>query len=80
MMTHLRPLGQAPISTKIDSLSCLTPGDSYYVQLDGFNGATSTGKIKVSDCVCDPLSIELEGDCQNRIIDAQAGVDTGINS
>jgi hypothetical protein len=48
-------------------------------QVNGSNGATSTGKIKVSDCVCDPLSIELEGDCQNRIIDVQAGVDTGIN-
>lgn len=51
-------------SAWIQQATCLTPGATYYVQVDGFNGAEGQGTIQVTDCGGSPLTIEA-GDCQS---------------
>lgn len=44
-------------------LACLDPGATYYLQIDGFNGASGMGTISMSDCGNTPLSLDAGG-CQ----------------
>ena len=49
-------------------LYCLTPGDTFLVQLDGFNGATiNNGLITVKDLGGEPLSVDAGG-CQTKFV------------
>ena len=51
-------------SAMIQTASCLTPGATYYVQMDGFNGTAGAGTIMVMDCGGSPLTVDA-GDCQS---------------
>lgn len=63
-------LGFAPY---IDQLSCLEPGKTYYIQLDGYNGTQGAGTILVEDCGNAPLTADA-GACQTNF-DGWDGVD-----
>lgn len=55
-------------SAGIDQASCLTPGATYYIQVDGYNGAESAnGVLTILDCGGTPLAVDA-GDCQSRFI------------
>jgi len=48
--------------------SCLTPGATYYIQVDGYNGAESnTGTLNITDCGNAPLAVDF-GSCQSRYL------------
>ena len=46
-------------------VSCLEPGQTYYLQVDGFNGMEGNGTIELIDVGTPPLSLDLGG-CQSR--------------
>jgi hypothetical protein len=51
-------------SAGLVEVSCLTPGATYYIQVDGFNGASSAnGDLILIDCGGVPLAVDA-GDCQ----------------
>jgi hypothetical protein len=55
-------------SAGIVEASCLTPGATYYVQVDGFNGATiNNGTLTLIDCGGAPLAVDA-GECQSRFV------------
>lgn len=50
------------------NLNCLTPGATYYVQVDGFNGAESaTANVNLVDNGGTLVSVDA-GDCQSRYV------------
>jgi hypothetical protein len=51
----------------IDELACLTPGETYYVQLDGYFGTIGAGDICITDCGNDLLAADA-GACQSRFL------------
>jgi len=55
--------GGPGLSPHIEQLSCLVPGQTYYVQLDGFGSTRGAGTIIITDCGNAPLTVEA-GDCQ----------------
>ncbi len=59
--------GGPGLSPLIDQLSCLTPGKTYYIQLDGYSGIEGQGTITVTDCGNAPLEVDA-GECQTRIL------------
>lgn len=67
------------VSGGINELACLTPGATYYIQVDGYNGASSTnGELTIIDCGGAALSIDA-GDCQTRFVGyAPAEADTNF--
>ena len=48
-------------SSYIQELSCLTPGATYYIQVDGYNGTEGSGAILITDCGNDPLAAATDG-------------------
>lgn len=58
----------AGLSAGIDRLSCLTPGATYWIQLDGYNGATGTGDLHLIDCGNDPLEVAIGSGCMSRFV------------
>lgn len=50
------------------NLNCLTPGQTYYVQVDGFNGAESvTANVNLADNGGTLVSVDA-GDCQSHYV------------
>jgi hypothetical protein len=48
--------------------ACLNPGQTYYIQVDGFNGdAVTNGTLEITDCGNPPLAVDA-GDCQSRFL------------
>lgn len=47
-------------------VSCLNPGDTLVIQLDGFNGGVGQGVLSVTDCGNNPLTLDLGG-CQTQV-------------
>ena len=47
--------------------ACLTPGETYYVQVDGFNGAAGQGTVTLFDCGNAPLTVDVGG-CQTQYV------------
>ena len=56
-----------PTNGCIESVSCLTPGQVYYIQVDGANNSKGTGELHINDNGGTPLSVDA-GDCQTRFI------------
>ncbi len=61
------------------NLSCLTPGATYYVQVDGFNGAgTSTANVNLVDNGGTLVSVDA-GECQSQYVGyAPAALDSNF--
>ncbi len=47
--------------------ACVTPDETYWIQLDGYNGAEGTGTLHLIDCGGDPLTVDAGG-CQSRFL------------
>jgi len=62
------------LSPFIDNLSCIDPGQTYWVQLDGFLGTEGSGNLTVTECASDPLTVDA-GECQSRLINDGDDVD-----
>lgn len=71
--------GGPGLNAQITELACLTAGATYYIQVDGYSGATSTnGILTITDCGGAPLAVDA-GDCQTRYIGyAPAEADTNF--
>lgn len=63
--SQLNPYAMGTASGLIE-VSCLDPGQVYYLQVDGFNGAEGQGTIELSDVGTAPLTLDA-GDCQTRL-------------
>ena len=71
--------GANSLSAGIIEAACLTPGQTYYLQVDGYNGATVTnGEIHLIDCGGSLPTVDA-GDCQSSFIGyAPAEMDTNF--
>lgn len=71
--------GGPGLYAQITELSCLTAGATYYIQVDGYSGATtSNGTLVITDCGGAPLAVSA-GDCQTRFVGyAPAEADTNF--
>ena len=56
-------LGGCIGSAGLIETACLIPGQEYYIQLDGHNGAKGQGTLSLSNCGNDPLEVSIT-DCQ----------------
>ena len=63
MMETLVVADAGIFSAGIIETACLTPGEIYWIQLDGFAGASGDGDLYVIDCGNEPLAVE-GGNCQ----------------
>lgn len=56
-------------------VACLNPGQAYYLQVDGFNGAEGQGTIELSDCNNAPLTLDAPS-CISAFTGAGIALDT----
>jgi hypothetical protein len=69
--------GNHPFAPAIIEAACLNPGQTYYIQLDGFNGASGSGDLHLIDSGNEPLTVDA-GECQSRFLGYES-VESEIN-